>query len=143
MVIDYHNKTIDVMNICTYIGSCTRGVGEDEINKAAVHYGFSKASWNSEVGNLTAAIMKRFAAIVHIHVLANKYPMIQGGQPAYTSYTGGHYIQCHGMHCNTKGEIDYLVCNDPGKRTYNDVKYTWSNMKHAWGASNYRMMTLH
>jgi len=87
---------------------------------------------------------RKLASIVHIEVAAGKFPLEYGsGKCPYTSYNGGHYIECHGLGCDAQGNRLYYICNDPGHSGLKDVKYTRNSMTSAWGAMSYRFISLY
>jgi hypothetical protein len=134
MAMAHHGVHKTPWEICTYIGTCTAGVGEEQLVKAAKHFGFSQAGVHEGVEYISRAYVRNISAILHIQVVANKYPLIYpSNKPAYTAYTGGHYIEGHGIHCDAAGNRVYYIINDPGHAGLNDVHYTRDSMTSAWG----------
>ena len=142
MAMKHHGKDVDVYDICNYIGTCTDGVGEDQLISAAKHYGFSEAQVYRTFRNISYAFNNGQSVIGHIYVQAGSYPKIYGGGAAYSSYSGGHYIEMHGMTCDPDGNRLYYSCNDPASAGYKDIKYSASSMQDAWGAKDYHFISL-
>lgn len=144
MAMNYYGYSYTGKQICTWIGNCYRTSGTDfnEMLSAAKHYGFSNASWKYGINELKKALSKKITTVAIINAKANSYPKMTNGEPAFYSYTGGHYIEIHGIHCDSTGEIDYYYCNDPAQSTGKDRKYTASSMKSAWGNRSYRFLAL-
>ena len=144
MAMNYYGKKYTGKQVCSWIGNCYRssGTGFDEMLSAARHYGFSGASWRSGISSYKTAIKKGITTVAIINVRAGSYPRKTDGGSAFISFTGGHYIEMHGYHCDSKGNIDYFYCNDPGSSSGKNRQYTYSSMKTAWGGRSYRFLAL-
>ena len=144
MAMNYYGHSYTGKEICTWLGNCDRSSGTDfeEMLSAAKHYGFSDASWRYGVSELMAALNKKVTTVAIIAVSAGSYPMMTNGEPAFYSFTGGHYVEIHGAHCNSNGDLDYYYVNDPAQSGWKDRQYTYSSMTSAWGSRDYRFLAL-
>jgi hypothetical protein len=109
---------------------------------AAEHFGFPEVHWRYGVDEMLDAIVADVTTVAIINVKAESYPMNYDGTPAFYSFTGGHYIEIHGVECDSDGDIKYYYVNDPAQPGWKDRKYTYSSMKNAWGLRDYRFLAL-
>ena len=144
MAMNYYGYSYTGSQICNWIGNCYRTSGTDFEEKisAAHHYGFSNAHWEWGVSTFKSAIKKKVTTVAIIAVVAGSYPMRTNGEPAFYSFTGGHYIEIHGYHCDSNGNLDFYYCNDPAQSGWKDREYTYSSMKSAWGNRDYQFLAL-
>lgn len=144
MAMTYHGKKVTGRQACDYLKNCNRASGTDfsEMLAIAKHYGFSKAKWKYGVKELMNNIANGQSSVAIINVKARTYPKMTNGEPAFYSYTGGHFIEIHGVKCDSKGNVSYFVVNDPAQPGWKDRKYTYSSMKSAWGVRDYRFLSL-
>ena len=144
MAMNYYGKKYTGKDVCTYLGNCNRSTGSDfdELLAAAKHYGFKQAAWKTGISELQNAIAKNVTAVAIINIKAKSYPKLTNGTAPHTDYTGGAYIEIHGIHCDSKGNIDYYIVNDPAKKGWKDLKITAASMKTAWGARDYKFLAL-
>ena len=144
MSMTFHGKKVSGSQACNYLGNCYRSSGTDfeEMIAVAKHYGFSKTRWRFGVKEFLNSIAEVKSTVAIINVQAGTYPRMQNGEPAFYSFTGGHYIEIHGVKCDKKGNISYFIVNDPAQPGWKNRKYTYSSMKSAWGQRDYRFLTL-
>eukprot|EP00461_Guttulinopsis_vulgaris_P001651 UN01651 len=135
MVMAAYGTSKTINQICSAMGGCgTSGVGRDQIIKAAKKFGFSKARVLYGWDNLEAAIAAGKTVIAHVRVQAGGYPRYcSSGSSVYSSYTGGHYIEVHGLTCNSaKTSINCVAVNDPSASSRSHVNYSKSSFDQAW-----------
>ena len=144
MAMNFYGHKYTGKEVCTYLSNCQRSSGTDfsEMTTAAKHYGFSEVSWKYGVTELMNALAKNVTTVAIINVKAGSYPMTTSGTAAFQSFTGGHYIEIHGVHCDSTGNPDYFYVNDPAQSGWKDREYTYSSMKSAWGLRDYRFLAL-
>ena len=144
MVMTYFGTSTTGQEVCSWLGNCNRDTGTDfsEMLDAAKHYGFSEAVWKYGVSELQSSIANGVPVVAIINIQAGSYPMLADGSSAYNSFTGGAYIEIHGIHCDSNGNIDYYIVNDPSQDGWADRKYTYDSMKTAWGNRDYRYLSV-
>ena len=144
MAMNYYGHDYTGEQVCSWLGNCNRSSGTDfsEMLDAADHFGFPEVHWRYGVDEMLDAIVADVTTVAIINVKAESYPMNYDGTPAFYSFTGGHYIEIHGVECDSDGNIKYYYVNDPAQPGWKDRKYTYSSMKNAWGLRDYRFLAL-
>ena len=143
MVMAFYGVSKTVSEISNYMASWGDspyydGVGPNAIVAAAQHYGFSSTVTQYGWDNLKNAIAAGHPVIANIQILANNYPRYYpSNSPAYTSYSGGHFVVVVGLQANADGSIQYVVVNDPSRGT---VKYTYSSFETSWVNNKNRLL---
>lgn len=143
MVMDYYGTSKSVSEISDYMASIGDspyydGVGPNIIVSAAKHYGFSSTVTQYGWDNLKKAIAAGHPVIANIQTLANSYPRYYpGNSPAYTSYSGGHFVVVVGLEAETDGSVKCVVVNDPARGA---VKYTTASFETSWVNNKGRLM---
>lgn len=147
MVMAYFGTWYSVSTIANYMASIGDspyydGVAPDTIVTAAKHYGFSGATVKYGWDVLKNYIASGEPVIAHLYISANNYPRYYpSNSPAYSSYTGGHYVVVVGLKADDNGNVLYVVVHDPAKGDY--VKYTASSFDSAWSNKSRRLVVLH
>ena len=143
MVMAFYGVSKTVSEISNYMASWGDspyydGVGPNAIVAAAQHYGFSSTVTQYGWDNLKNAIAAGHPVIANIQILANNYPRYYpSNSPAYTSYSGGHFVVVVGLQANADGSIQYVVVNDPSRGT---VNYTYSSFETSWVNNKNRLL---
>ncbi|KAH3765485.1 hypothetical protein Pelo_2654 [Pelomyxa schiedti] len=145
MTMQFYGYAISPTDICTYLNSCNdpNGVSESQLVSAAHHFGFPEASVQIGGHLLSNAFGHNHSAVVHIEVVANEYPVIYGGGPAYHSFTGGHYIESHGLGCDASHNVLFIYNNDPSSIGYKDIEYTKESYDEAWAVKDNHFIVLY
>jgi predicted double-glycine peptidase len=143
MVMAYYGTSKTVSQISDYMASWGDspyydGVAPNAIIAAAKHYGFNSTVTQYGWDNLKKAIAAGHPVIANIQTLANSYPRYYpSNNPAYTSYSGGHYVVVVGLEAGTDGSVKCVVVNDPARGA---VKYTTASFETSWVNNKNRLM---
>jgi predicted double-glycine peptidase len=144
MTMAYYGTWRTVSEISSYMANSIGdspyydGVAPSTIVAAAKHYGFSSTVTQYGWDNLKNAIAAGHPVIANIQISANNYPRYYpSNSPAYTSYSGGHFVVVVGLQANTDGTIQYVVVNDPSR---GNVKYTYSSFETSWVNNKNRLL---
>lgn len=144
MAMNHYGHSYKGGDICAYLGNCYSSSGTDfeQMTRAASHWGFKNTAWKYGVTEMMNALAANVTTVAIINVKAGAYPMKTDGTAAFQSFTGGHYIEIHGVHCDSTGNPDYFYVNDPAQAGWKDRQYTYSSMKSAWGQRDYRFLAM-
>lgn len=143
MVMAYYGTWQTVSVISSYMASIGDspyydGVGPNMVVSAAKYYGFNSTVTQYGWDNLKKAIADGHPVIANIQTLANSYPCYYpSNNPAYISYSGGHFIVVVGLKAAADGSVEYVEVNDPSR---GNVKYTTSSFDLSWVNNKNRLM---
>jgi hypothetical protein len=146
MAMAYYGTFYGVSTISNYMASIgdspyNDGVSASTVAAAASHYGFNGRTTRYGWQELKNAIQANKPCIANIYISANNYPKYYpSGSPAYTVYTGGHFVVVCGLKADASGNVLYVIVNDPSRGS--GIKYTYSSWESAWAGRNRLFITL-